>query len=1011
MSDIFGKTLGRYILLEQLGEGGMAKVYNAYDPRMDKNVAIKIILPSHQYSEVFLERFVLEAKSLAQLSHTNIVKVLDYGEENNQPYIVMDYVGGGTLKEHMNMPVPWEKAAAFLAPVARALEYVHGQRIIHRDVKPSNILIDNNNQPMLSDFGVVKLMEEEEGDVAATGVGIGTPDYMSPEQGTGKEADFHSDVYALGIVFFEMVTGQKPYSADTPMAVVIKHVTEPFPLPRSVNSELPPSVEQVILKAVQKDPEKRYQTMGEFAEALEQLARGKKADLKKIKKLTLVQRPGQARLRYALAVVVVIALLVVGITGWKYLQPRPVVKPQPPLIILQTRVATSLNTQVVVVQATPMLEKTQPATIQKPTSTARAAALAPVSRPYQANAEAVLIQNDPLSSRVPARQSSEIARWGMGGANSVDWSPDGKSVLVGTTSGVYVFDAATLAHEMYLDQEKANWTEKAIYSLDGQRVYATSRSGKTLVYDVRTGNLDNVDLSELSIGYRLPNSESERLKDPNLAKTLALTLDSTGRNLAIGHENGSMMVWSLNENQVVLNVNQPPTVTDLAFSIDGRYLYTCSQESVIRVWDVAAGKQEDVLPQKTRTSLIEMSKDGSFFLTSGDAQTVYYWDAIEEKILYTFNYLNATPTSLAISSDGQLLAFGLTDGRIKVFAAPTPGSATTIRQELFTFEGHTGSVTSLVFSPDGQQLASTSWKEGLRIWDTSAGSQTQALNLSEPQITDLRFSPDGRSLAVEDASGRVRLWDVYQAKPIYSFDGYLPDGSVFSPHSDLLVIAQAAPQAWAPGNLIVINVSSGELVETLPGYVSGWQIYFNPNQTLLIEGNMQSAMIWEMSIWQKLNLHGGPNTGCGRFFTPDNRLLAVISDIGIFETVDQRILSVCAPRPNGTVLSYYNYDRDRGVYTVNDGMIFVSNPRTLNVGWLRTNKTLWDHKEIFISGSQDLYAYARDNQTLQIGNVSNRSVFFMPWYGDYKFVAAFSPKDNLVALGSKFGSIHIYAVQ
>ena len=172
MSDVFGKRLGQYILLEQLGEGGMAKVYNALDSRAERNVAIKVILPSKQSSRVFIQQFEQEAKSLANLVHTNIVKVLNYGVEDGQPYLVMEFIPGGTLKEAMQRPIPWQIAAAILAPIARALEYVHRQQIVHRDVKPSNILLDEEYHPMLSDFGIVKLLEAKEGDsTAAIGVG------------------------------------------------------------------------------------------------------------------------------------------------------------------------------------------------------------------------------------------------------------------------------------------------------------------------------------------------------------------------------------------------------------------------------------------------------------------------------------------------------------------------------------------------------------------------------------------------------------------------------------------------------------------------------------------------------------------------------------------------------------------------------------------------------------------------------------------------------------------------
>jgi len=271
--DIIGKSLGRYHVLEKLGQGGMAVVYKALDTTLERYVAIKVILPYSEYSGQFLARFSREARTLAKLTHPNILKIFDYGEYDNHPFLVMEYIAGGTLKDWLvGQPIPWQKSAQLLAQLARALEAAHSQGVIHRDVKPANILMANGKDPMLSDFGIAKLIEsnEEATQLTGTGVGIGTPDYMAPEQADG-EADERSDIYSLGVIFYQMVTGRLPYEADTPMAVMLKKMTEPLPRPTNYIRDMPEFVENFLLKALETDPQYRYRNMGEFALALERI--------------------------------------------------------------------------------------------------------------------------------------------------------------------------------------------------------------------------------------------------------------------------------------------------------------------------------------------------------------------------------------------------------------------------------------------------------------------------------------------------------------------------------------------------------------------------------------------------------------------------------------------------------------------------------------------------------------------------------------------------------------------
>jgi eukaryotic-like serine/threonine-protein kinase len=253
----------------------MATVYKVFDTRLERNVAIKLIrkdaFPPAQLGQI-LQRFYREAKALARLSHPNIIKIHDFGEFEGAPYFVMEYLAGGTLKERMGKPFPWQEATRLLIPVAHALSRAHQQGILHRDVKPSNIMLTATGDPILTDFGIAKMLESEETrGLTLSGVGIGTPEYMAPEQGKGEKVDARADIYSLGIVFFELVTGCKPYTAITPMAIILKHINDPLPLPGQFVPALPVNVEHVILKALAKDPENRYPDMGAFAAALENL--------------------------------------------------------------------------------------------------------------------------------------------------------------------------------------------------------------------------------------------------------------------------------------------------------------------------------------------------------------------------------------------------------------------------------------------------------------------------------------------------------------------------------------------------------------------------------------------------------------------------------------------------------------------------------------------------------------------------------------------------------------------
>jgi serine/threonine protein kinase len=269
MEDLTGKQLGSYQIIAPIGEGGMAAVYKAYQlGKMNRYVALKVLPQQLAKESEFVGRFNQEANVLAKLQHPRILPVFDFGEAEGYMYIVMPFVDSGTLADSLHgNPLPLPQVRSFTVQVAEALDYAHARGLVHRDVKPSNVLVDERGNCLLSDFGISKILEGTEKFTATGGV-IGTPAYMSPEQGRGETLDARSDIYSVGIMLYEMATGRVPFKAETPIAVIFKHIQDPLPPPRSINPALPEAVEQVIFKALAKRPEDRYQTAGDMARAI-----------------------------------------------------------------------------------------------------------------------------------------------------------------------------------------------------------------------------------------------------------------------------------------------------------------------------------------------------------------------------------------------------------------------------------------------------------------------------------------------------------------------------------------------------------------------------------------------------------------------------------------------------------------------------------------------------------------------------------------------------------------------
>lgn len=983
MNDVFGKKLGQYVLLEQLGEGGMAKVYNALDSRVERNVAIKVILPSKRTSNVFLQQFEREAKALANLTHTNIVKVLNYGIQSGQPYLVMEYVSGGTLKEAMSQKIPWQTAAAILAPIARALDYVHQQQIVHRDVKPSNILLQDDFRPMLSDFGILKLLEgkEEKAD-SAIGAGIGTPEYMAPEQGMGKDVDYRADIYALGLIFYEMITGQKPYVADSPMAIVIKHMTDELPLPTSIDKTIPRFVERAILRAVQKDPKNRYISMGHFADVLEWIALGDKAPTQKIARAAR-EREKQQRSRSILFLSILLVLLVVGtsVIAYAYFQGNQLKN-----IAAASPVVT--------------LEGPSPATV--PPTPAATLESAPTAMPAATSqpSSGVALLGTPISIGQDS-QFREIARWGIGGVNLVRWSPDGGSIALGTTSGIFLYDAQTREQKLFIDAQFNVLT--MIFNPAGDEIVAGSPDGVIKFWNSQTGVL----IREFS--YAAPISETIT---GNKAVTV-LSYSADGNNIAIGFKNGAINYFPSDQSSLIMTVENYPTVNGLVISTDKRYIYASNGTRNITVWDIQL-QSKATLSNPTEVDILRVSHDQQFLLAGGGG-TVYLWDAFGSKNVSSFSNLAGRVMDFDFSYDDKYVVIALNTGEIKVFEMPASDKYSKTHTPKLVFKGYTDQILSLATSPEQLLIATGNREEGLKLWDMQSGNNIFSLEQSRQAIDEIFLSSNGLWLASAHNDRLVRIWNVLAGTEAYPpQEGYLPRGEPFSPDNRFLVYI------YSPGRnrndiIRILDLATGQIVVELPNYIPRAFVQFTEDSKLLVMGDAYNASIWDVATWEQIASHGGPTAGCGQYFTPQNDLLAIISRAGImFNTFDPKMQEMCGTEIPGAALMYYFYDAHRVVFVLGTekGDLWTWNFSSDDFSRVGSSTPYPLPRRVFLAADQasGWYAYVADGRIVVENLDASQGGTSIDSQTEYEYRVALQPGQHLMALGSRYGSIHIWAM-
>lgn len=545
------EKIGIYEIKSELGRGGMATVYCAYDPRFEREVAVKVLPQELLHSDPqFRLRFEREAKIIAQLEHSAIVPVYDVGEAEGQPYFVMRYMNGGSLSERIKAGVfTIDEAIQILAAIAPGLDEAHSKGIVHRDIKPSNILFDKRGNPYISDFGIAKLSQAQAGNVTGSAI-IGTPAYMAPEQAQGTDVDGRADIYALGIILFEMLTGKQPYEADTPMAVAIKHITDPVPHIRQTNPKLPEGMDTIIQKAMAKKREDRFASAVEMVNALRQVAQNtttklaappaRPSNAPTVKADVPVSAPKAGfNALFVIVPILVITALAGGFFLFNGTRTAPVTE-TPVSTFTVPPPATATPTPLSEATAVPIvIEVTDTEAAPPPTETATQ--LPTPSAPARGGADkiAFVANNDIWLMNIDGSELTQLTTDG-GAKNDLQWLPDGDTFIFISGLSVKSYNVETGVEDIVMNFPSAS-------SLNAFRV---SHDGKQAILAV------NNEIFVIPFGFDILKGVSK--KSDLLALKPCIVPEGKTRSALIVKE----ARWSLDD-ALVAWLYKGPTNTDL----------------------------------------------------------------------------------------------------------------------------------------------------------------------------------------------------------------------------------------------------------------------------------------------------------------------------------------------------------------------------------------------------------------------------------------------------------------